>query len=158
MANILPTILIGYVILLRVVLARECAAILLKEKENPVTCSFVGRMGTKMAGIIADSFTSSESRSKQREKLWTSFYAFRSSELGKWWKGLVSDLKLSAKFQDQWLIQTACRTAMERLIIVKHPLSSASTSAHKLSLDEHNTLRYCAGYVLLWKPRGALFL
>jgi hypothetical protein len=46
------------------------------------------------------------------------------------------------------LIQTVARIALDKSIIMRYPLPSASVETRSLSLDEHNTLRYCAGYVL----------
>ena len=61
----------------------------------------------------------------------------------------MNDVKLPGKFHDPWFIQTVARVALEKIIEVKHPLRVPSISeVTNLSIDEHNTLRYCAGYVL----------
>lgn len=53
------------------------------------------------------------------------------------------------KYEDPRLIQTVSRLALEKLVCIKHPLPSESPDPKQLTADEHNALRYAAGYVLL---------
>ena len=127
-------------------MARECAAILLDQRGNLEVYKFAEKMGEKLDSFVSDS---NHGRSKQQENVWTAFYTFRASELGVWWLGFMNDVKLPGKFHDPWFIQTVARVALEKIIEVKHPLRVPSISeVTNLSIDEHNTLRYCAGYVL----------
>lgn len=58
------------------------------------------------------------------------------------------DLGLPGKYKDPWLIQAVSRLALEKLVTIKHPLPLSSSVTKHLTMDEHNALRYCAGYVL----------
>ena len=61
----------------------------------------------------------------------------------------MGQLNLPSKFEDPWLIQAVTRLALEKLITQKHPLPQPDISISKhLTADEHNALRYAAGYVL----------
>lgn len=134
----------------RIILARECAAILLDRQHELAVCKFVEILGSKVSAVIASSLGSVCSHSKQREKMWTAFHEFRSSDLGMLWRSLLVELSLPGKFKDPWLIQVVSRLFLEKLVALKHPLPpSSGTSDHTkhLSVDEHNALRYAAGYV-----------
>ena len=81
--------------------------------------------------------------------MWTAFHEFRASELGILWRSLLTELSLPpAKYKDPWLIQVVSRIFLEKLVVLKHPLPPSSSSGTKqLTVDEHNALRYAAGYV-----------
>ena len=84
---------------------------------------------------------------------------FRSSTLTTLWKDLLVQLNIPSKYNDPWLVQTASRIALEKYISIKYSLPSASSSTDPmhLTVDEHNALRYAAGYVLLSIKRKNAF-
>lgn len=102
----------------------------------------------KLTSMVSK-FDLRRSHSKQRENLWRSFYKFRLSELPKLWDNFTTTMKLDKKYKDPWLIQTAARIMTENIIKCKLPTpQSPDDPTVQLNTDEHNALRYAAGYVL----------
>lgn len=104
-------------------------------------------VGRRLTSIVSN-FDLRRSHSKQRETLWRSFYNFRSSELPKLWDDFTKRMNFESKYKDPWLIQTAARKMIESIIKCKLPTPQKTTQAQSLNPDEHNALRYAAGYVL----------
>ena len=131
----------------RMVLARECGTIIIGKLENTVVLKYAENVTTKIKTIIAQSFgATSVAFSKHKEKMWSLFYHYRANELISSWKAFILSLDLPTKFNDVWLIQVVARHMLEKLIV---PVSStAPVVKQQLTADEHNALRYCAGYVL----------
>ena len=74
---------------------------------------------------------------------------YRSSELKRLWTTVVTHLQLPLKYNDPWLVQVLSRHFLEKLILVKNPVSHPSSVVKPLTADEHQVLRYVAGYVLV---------
>lgn len=132
-------------------MARECAATLHLKQREVALSRFVAILGGKIVDITNALDIIKQSYSKRREKMWTLFYEFRSSALIVLWRDLLVQLNMPSKYNDPWLVQTASRIALEKYISIKYPFPSASSSTNPmhLTVDEHNALRYAAGYVLL---------
>ena len=135
----------------RIILARECVAILHLQQREVALSRFVAILGGKITDVTNSLAITTQSCSKRREKMWALFYEFRSSTLTTLWKDLLVQLNIPSKYNDPWLVQTASRIALEKYISIKYSLPSASSSTDPmhLTVDEHNALRYAAGYVLL---------
>lgn len=132
-------------------MARECATILMERWDEAPLKIFKDILGHRLAAIICDSLAvTRHTPSKRQEKLWTLFFSFRSCELSRLWKDLLLQMKLPRRFEDPWLVQVVSRRALEELVRIKYPAAtSASEDPKHLTADEHNALRYAAGYVLL---------
>lgn len=111
--------------------------------------AFSVTMGSKLTSIVSK-FDICRSHSKQREKLWRSFYQFRSNELTTLWDTFITRIELDIKYKDPWLIQTAARIMIENIIKCKLPIQESINDSYSVPLDadDHNALRYAAGYVL----------
>ena len=136
----------------RVVQAKECAAVLNSEETKHKTAmkTFTGAIGSRLSDIAAVlGHTDLQSMSKRRERMWTMYYEFRSSELKRLWTTVVTHLQLPLKYNDPWLVQVLSRHFLEKLILVKNPVSHPSSVVKPLTADEHQVLRYVAGYVLV---------
>ena len=136
----------------RVIQAKECAAVLNSEETKHKTAmkTFTGAIGSRLTDIAAVlGHTDLQSMSKQRERMWTMYYEFRSSELKRLWTTVVTHLQLPLKYNDPWLVQVLSRHFLEKLILVKNPVSHPSSVIKPLTADEHQVLRYVAGYVLV---------
>ena len=119
-------------------------------KHKQALTTFTRAVGSRLADIVAIlGHTDVQSTSKRRERMWTAYYEFRSSELKLLWTTAVMQLKLPQKFHDPWLIQVLLRLLLEELIARKYPLSHPSSDVKPLTADEHQVLRYVAGYVLV---------
>lgn len=130
-------------------LARECATSILERIEERAVHAFVARLGRNLEEILSDSLGSTMSYSKKKEKMWTQFYKYRSSELISSWKAFVADMTFPAKNNDPWLIQVVARSCLDKYISRKYPVATTSPSEKKqLTSDEHNALRYSAGFVM----------
>ena len=136
----------------RVIQAKECAAVLNSEETKHKTAmkTFTGAIGSRLSDIAAVlGHTDLQSMSKRRERMWTMYYEFRSSELKRLWTTVVTHLQLPLKYNDPWLVQVLSRHFLEKLILVKNPVSHPSSVVKPLTADEHQVLRYVAGYVLV---------
>ena len=135
---------------IRFVLARECAITVLQRMDEGAVHAFVETLGNKLDDIHTGSLGSKMSYSKQKEKMWTQFYKYRASELVSSWKAFVAQANLPPVYNDPWLIQVVARLSLEKCIVTKHPTASPSCASEKkrLTADEHNALRYSAGYVM----------
>ena len=136
----------------RVIQAKECAAVLNSEETKHKTAmkTFTGAIGSRLSDIAAVlGHTDLQSMSKRRERMWTMYYEFRSSKLKRLWTTVVTHLQLPLKYNDPWLVQVLSRHFLEKLILVKNPVSHPSSVVKPLTADEHQVLRYVAGYVLV---------
>ena len=136
----------------RVIQAKECAAVLNSEETKHKTAmkTFTGAIGSRLSDIAAVlGHTDLQSMSKRRERMWAMYYEFRSSELKRLWTTVVTHLQLPLKYNDPWLVQVLSRHFLEKLILVKNPVSHPSSIVKPLTADEHQVLRYVAGYVLV---------
>ena len=136
----------------RVIQAKECAAVLNSEETKHKTAmkTFTGAIGSRLSDIAAVlGHTDLQSMSKRRERMWTMYYEFRSSELKRLCTTVVTHLQLPLKYNDPWLVQVLSRHFLEKLILVKNPVSHPSSVVKPLTADEHQVLRYVAGYVLV---------
>ena len=133
----------------RVIQAKECAAVLNSEETKHKTAmkTFTGSRLSDIAAVLGH--TDLQSMSKRRERMWTMYYEFRSSELKRLWTTVVTHLQLPLKYNDPWLVQVLSRHFLEKLILVKNPVSHPSSVVKPLTADEHQVLRYVAGYVLV---------
>ena len=119
-------------------------------KHKTAMKTFTGAIGSRLTDIAAVlGHTDLQSMSKQRERMWTMYYEFRSSELKRLWTTVVTHLQLPLKYNDPWLVQVLSRHFLEKLILVKNPVSHPSSVIKPLTADEHQVLRYVAGYVLV---------
>ena len=136
----------------RVIQAKECAAVLNSEETKHKTAmkTFTGAIGSRLSDIAAVlGHTDLQSMSKRRERMWTMYYEFRSSKLKRLWTTVDTHLQLPLKYNDPWLVQVLSRHFLEKLILVKNPVSHPSSVVKPLTADEHQVLRYVAGYVLV---------
>lgn len=135
----------------RVKLAKDCVGFLQARLNEPDMTSFIDRLGSRLASIV-DRFVSdgTGSNSTQREKIWTSFYLFRSTELRALWKELLVKVQVPHVYHsDLWPAQVTARLTLELMIERKYSsLQPASYAPKPLDADEANALRYAAGYVL----------
>ena len=133
----------------RVIQAKECAAVLNSEETKHKTAmkTFTGSRLSDIAAVLGH--TDLQIMSKRRERMWTMYYEFRSSELKRLWTTVVTHLQLPLKYNDPWLVQVLSRHFLEKLILVKNPVSHPSSVVKPLTADEHQVLRYVAGYVLV---------
>ena len=119
-------------------------------KHKTAMKTFTGAIGSRLSDIAAVlGHTDLQSMSKRRERMWTMYYEFRSSELKRLWTTVVTHLQLPLKYNDPWLVQVLSRHFLEKLILVKNPVSHPSSVVKPLTADEHQVLRYVAGYVLV---------
>ena len=90
-------------------MAKECAAVLQtrSREDNGVVRDFSIALGGRLTSIVSK-FNTKHSHSKQRERMWRSFYQFRSTELPKLWNDFLGKMKLEV-YRDPWLVQTASR-------------------------------------------------
>ena len=135
----------------RVKLAKDCVGFLQTKLNEPDRTSFIDRLGSNLVSIV-DRFVSDGTRSNstQREKIWTSFYHFRSTELQPLWKELLVKVQVPQVYHsDLWPAQVTARLSLELMIERKYSsLQPASYEPKPLDADEANALRYAAGYVL----------
>ena len=134
----------------RIVLARQSATVLLQRMEEPTVCIFVAQLGRHLENILSGSLGSSVSYSKRKEKMWTQFYKYRSDVLISSWKAFIEQLTLPVESNDLWLIQVIARICLEKCIEKQYPVPSPAYTSEKkqLTIDEHNALRYTAGFVM----------
>ena len=119
-------------------------------KHKTAMKTFTGAIGSRLSDIAAVlGHTDLQSMSKRRERMWTMYYEFRSSKLKRLWTTVVTHLQLPLKYNDPWLVQVLSRHFLEKLILVKNPVSHPSSIVKPLTADEHQVLRYVAGYVLV---------
>ena len=119
-------------------------------KHKTAMKTFTGAIGSRLSDIAAVlGHTDLQSMSKRRERMWTMYYEFRSSKLKRLWTTVVTHLQLPLKYNDPWLVQVLSRHFLEKLILVKNPVSHPSSVVKPLTADEHQVLRYVAGYVLV---------
>ena len=119
-------------------------------KHKTAMKTFTGAIGSRLSDIAAVlGHTDLQSMSKRRERMWTMYYEFRSSELKRLWTTVVTHLQLPLKYNDPWLVQVLSRHFLEKLILVKNPVSHPSSVVKPLTADKHQVLRYVAGYVLV---------
>ena len=116
-------------------------------KHKTAMKTFTGSRLSDIAAVLGH--TDLQSMSKRRERMWTMYYEFRSSELKRLWTTVVTHLQLPLKYNDPWLVQVLSRHFLEKLILVKNPVSHPSSVVKPLTADEHQVLRYVAGYVLV---------
>lgn len=135
----------------RLRLARECAALIIGKGSDGPVMHFCTTLEKKLTAIVENAFKSTcATHSKKREKMWAAFYQFRATELCTMWTGMITGLALPAKFKDLWLAQTVSRLVLESSIKSRNFFPSADAVVRlELDMDEHNALRYAAGYVML---------
>lgn len=135
----------------RIGIAKECAAILRGKHGDAAVDNFVENVGEEMISLLKNSLgTKTQTHSKRREKMWTLFYKFRTTNLIYLWKRLLTQLGLPQKYEDPWLVQVLSRLMLNSAI--KYCLPPATLAAdlgsETVTADEHNALRYAAGYVM----------
>ena len=134
----------------RIDLAKGCVGYLQTKLDEPNMIEFMDCLCTKLTAIVDECSSVTQSKSTQRERLWKSFYRFRSMELSTLWKELLLKLHVpQAYHSDLWLAQVTARLCFEFIIKSEcSVLQPGSCEPKPLDADEHNALRYAAGYVL----------
>ncbi len=98
-------------------LARECATVVLERMRDGAVCTFIECLGCKLEDILLGSLGSTTmSYSKKKEKMWTMFYQYRSSDLISSWKAFIASVELPAKYNDPWFIQVVARLSLENYV------------------------------------------
>ena len=87
--------------------------------------------------------------SSQREMMWSKFHQIRNSELPKVWNELCTTLRVPDKnFADPMLAQYVFEKLFEGIVKAKAETDNHQAEVALLTQNEHNALRYAAGYVV----------
>lgn len=96
-------------------LAKECEGFLQTKFDEPDMKSFIDHLGSTLDSIVDNLVRDcTGSNSTQRERIYTSFYHFRSTELLPLWKELLIKLQAPQVYHsDLWPAQVTARLSLE---------------------------------------------
>ena len=135
----------------RVERAKDCIRYLQTKEGDAGVAEFADTLWCKLTSIAEFSFRklTYKSHSKQREHLWSSFHQFRANELIAIWEELLVKVQMPEEYRaDPWTPQVIARLVMEAVVKATCSVELEKYDEKPLDADEHNALRYAAGYVL----------
>ena len=137
----------------RMTLAKESAKVILAlvdadENNREVFDNFSVVVMDKLNSAAAVS-ANAKNFSSQREIMWSKFHQIRTSELPKLWNELCTTVRVPAKnFADPMLAQYVFEKLFEGTVKTKAETDNHQAEVALLTENEHNALRYAAGYVV----------
>ena len=137
----------------RMILAQESAKVILAlvdagENNREAFDNFSVVVMDKLNSAAAVS-ANAKNFSSQREMMWSKFHQIRTSELPKLWNELCTTVKVPAKnFADPMLAQYVFEKLFEGIVKTKAETDNHQAEVALLTENEHNALRYAAGYVV----------
>ena len=137
----------------RMILAQESAKVILAQVDANENSR---EAFDKFAVVVMDMMNSAaavsanaKNFSSQREMMWSKFHQIRNSELPKLWNELCTTVRVpDENFADPMLAQYVFEKVFDGIVKAKAETDNHQAEVTLLTENEHNALRYAAGYVV----------